>query len=135
MTSKRSLKIKTRILNAFVLFLAALTIVIAFAAPAPQAATAQSYAKSSATRPAMSRLQTKRHAARVIAPDNSLSFLPAVGYDSGGDDAYSVTVADVNGDGKPDIIVANVCAHSNTGQCAQGLVKGRGGHIDGERGR
>ena len=33
-------------------------------------------------------------------------FLPAVTYDSGGG-ADSVAIADVNGDGKPDLLVAN----------------------------
>ena len=39
---------------------------------------------------------------------SSLSFLQAVAYDTGGYDPSSVVVADVNGDGVPDIIVANI---------------------------
>ena len=41
-----------------------------------------------------------------------LDFAPAVVYGSGGDFAYSVAVADVNGDGKPDLIVANEQSNS-----------------------
>jgi hypothetical protein len=36
-----------------------------------------------------------------------------VNYASGGQDAWSVAVADVNGDGKPDLLVANYCASSS----------------------
>jgi Bacterial Ig-like domain (group 3)/FG-GAP-like repeat/FG-GAP repeat len=41
-----------------------------------------------------------------IAPDKFL-FLPPVSYGSGGVNAWSVAVADVNQDGKPDLLVAN----------------------------
>ena len=42
-------------------------------------------------------------------------FAPAVSYFSGGDQPSSVAVADVNGDGNPDLLVANLCA--NYGAC------------------
>src|SRR5271155_3690531 len=38
-----------------------------------------------------------------------VSFAPAVEYGSGGVGAYAVAVSDVNGDGIPDLIVANGC--------------------------
>lgn len=43
---------------------------------------------------------------------NTALFLPAVDYPSGGQFATSVAVADLNGDGKVDVVVAN--ANSNT---------------------
>jgi hypothetical protein len=54
-----------------------------------------------------------------MGPDTPL-FLPVVTYDSGGDESHSVAVADVNGDGKPDLLVANYCVSSNN--CAEGSV-------------
>jgi len=48
----------------------------------------------------------------VLLGNGDGTFQPAVPYPSGGYGAYRVVVADVNGDGKPDLIVAN-CNSSN----------------------
>jgi len=45
-------------------------------------------------------------------------FLPGVPYNSGGAGAFSVAAADVNGDGVPDLVVANLCESSSN--CAVG---------------
>ncbi len=36
-------------------------------------------------------------------------------YDSGGAAGFSVVVADVNGDAKPDLLIANYCPHTGCG--------------------
>ena len=48
------------------------------------------------------------------------TFRPAATYSSGADDANSVAVADVNGDGKPDLLVINQCA--DLINCASGTI-------------
>src|SRR5947209_542970 len=53
------------------------------------------------------------------SPQTSSIFAPAVQYDSGGRGSTSVVVADVNGDGKPDLIVANECDYVH-GACNNG---------------
>jgi hypothetical protein len=128
MTTKRSLRIKIRILSAFTLFLALLTVLIAFAAPAQQANADQTaklrvvavppHATGGTQEKKDVRLSGARETSRVGGRQNerlaasgvdssALDFLPAIAYDSGGIFAQSVTVADVNEDGKPDLIVAN----------------------------
>jgi hypothetical protein len=49
-----------------------------------------------------------------------LNFAPAVTYGSGGIGAMSITVADVNGDGTPDLVVANWCVTGSV--CVSGSV-------------
>jgi len=73
---------------------------------------------------AVRRARKRTVSSHATTPGSSLSFLPAVAYDSGGDIVYSVAVADVNGDGKPDLVVANLCAKSSNSNCAHGLVNG-----------
>jgi hypothetical protein len=54
----------------------------------------------------------------VLLGNGDGTFQPAVTYGSGGYNAASVAVADVNDDGKPDLIVANVCSSTNgAGNC------------------
>jgi hypothetical protein len=56
----------------------------------------------------------------VLLGNGNGTFQTAVSYGSGGYDAVSVAVGDVNGDGKPDLLVANQCASSTN--CANGTI-------------
>jgi hypothetical protein len=57
----------------------------------------------------------------VLLGNGNGTFRAAANYGSGGQDANSVAVADVNGDGKPDLVVANEC-RSNSSECTSGTV-------------
>ena len=85
------------------LLIASLTALVPLVAHAQTKTTSQSYGPLAARR-----LQ--------IAPAGNVNtplFLPAVTYGTGGTEATFVTVADVNSDGKPDLLVANTY-YSNT---------------------
>jgi FG-GAP-like repeat len=53
-------------------------------------------------------------------------FRVPVNYGSGGQSAFSIVVADVNGDGKLDLIVANGCLGSNCATGSVGVLLGNG---------
>ena len=53
----------------------------------------------------------------VLLGNGDGTFQTVVPYDSGGDYADSVVIADVNGDGKPDLLVANTCTSVQGGGC------------------
>jgi hypothetical protein len=50
----------------------------------------------------------------VLLGNGDGTFQPAVSYGSGAFDANSLAVADVNGDGKPDLVVANLCGSTGS---------------------
>ena len=54
------------------------------------------------------------------------TFHASVNYGSGGQSAYSIVVADVNGDGKLDLVVANGCLGSNCATGSVGVLLGKG---------
>jgi Bacterial Ig-like domain (group 3)/FG-GAP-like repeat len=65
----------------------------------------------------------------VLLGNGDGTFQVAANYSSGGTDAYSVAVGDVNGDGKPDLLVANYCATFSN--CNGGTVAALLGNGDG----
>jgi len=147
MTSQRSSRTRIRFRITSALFVVALTVLIAFTAQAQQAYPGQSDESSATLAPlqiavpaqatvpprppgsghAQSISPARLQARNSAAPDTGgVSFLPAVTYGSGGYIAQSVRIADVNGDGKPDIIVASWWDTNNVGVVGVLLGNGNG---------
>ena len=114
MTSKRTSRMNPRILSALTLCIAVLTASLAFAAP-PQHST-----------PPTDRSPKRK--LDVADPNliTPVSFLPAVTYSTGGfdsifyDNSTWVSLADVRGDGRLDVLVANVCSAYSANGCPRG---------------
>ena len=49
----------------------------------------------------------------ILLGNGDGTFMPVVTYNSGGVGAWAVSAADLNGDGKPDLVIGNLCADSN----------------------
>jgi hypothetical protein len=65
----------------------------------------------------------KETVTRRGSSSSGLNFAPAMAYGSGGFGAQSIAVADVNGDGKPDLMLANYCA-TTFSDCSNGASLG-----------
>jgi hypothetical protein len=62
----------------------------------------------------------------VLLGNGDGTFQPAVIYDSGGQQATAIAVADVNGDGKPDLIAANLSENKKHPGGVIGVLAGNG---------
>jgi uncharacterized protein (DUF2141 family) len=62
----------------------------------------------------------------VLLGNGDGTFQAPVNYDSGGQSAFSVSLADVNGDGKLDLVVANGCDKTNCSLGGVGVLLGKG---------
>ena len=62
----------------------------------------------------------------VLLGNGDGTFQPALSYGSSGQNAYSISVADVNGDGKPDVVLANWCASSGCNNGSVSVLLGNG---------
>jgi hypothetical protein len=63
----------------------------------------------------------------VLLGNGDGTFKPVVTYNSGGHLAFSVKVGDVNGDGKPDLFVANLCSDNVcSSESSVGVLLGNG---------
>src|SRR5450631_664247 len=78
------------------------------------------------------RSRSRRFASRATAAmgagslDASSIFMEAASYNSGGKTSFSIAVVDVNGDGHPDLLVANECVDSNCTSGGVGVLLGNG---------
>ncbi len=66
--------------------------------------------------------RAEKNKAGAVPMDGAASFFPVVTYDSGGVYPYSVATGDFNGDGYPDVVVANTYCYSINNPCVSVLL-------------
>jgi uncharacterized membrane protein len=122
-------------LNVVFLFIAAFTLVAAFAASAQETGSApdydrpwQHFAQSGGGEAQGSPVSGPQSDTTVSRSPSAgtVSFRRAVAYKTSGYNPYSVAIADVNGDGKPDLIIANEEQSKNDPQGSISVMLGKG---------
>jgi hypothetical protein len=132
MTGQSLLGTKSRILIGFALIINVFTLGPAFAAPANQARAVGAPSENTPLAAPTNRPDDVLRNSSYVSPSAPL-FSPVVTYDTGGTGSgfpfggNRVAVADVNGDGIPDLITANWCASG----CRNGSVSVLLGNGDG----
>jgi len=116
MISQRSLRMKIRAVSVWAWSIAVFSVLVACASPAQQEGLKQTSVKAPAdlgavplgvpARPALRPLPMEAETAgRAGDNGSSLAFLSPLLFDAGGKTSLSIVVADVNGDGKPDLLL------------------------------
>src|SRR5262245_57645474 len=62
----------------------------------------------------------------ALAVSNNSGFASTVAYYSGGNGANALAIADVNGDGKQDLVISNWCRDANCTSGSVGVLLGNG---------
>src|SRR3954463_1807052 len=122
MPRKLSAKIKAfHLVFRFIAIPAVVAVLTGIVSPAASAQSSQARQRTG--------VSAKSNSANLSASDISF-FLPVVTYSSGGFEPYSIAVADVNLDGKADVLVLNICANNSSGNCSAdgsvGVLLGNG---------
>jgi hypothetical protein len=126
----------TSVLRGIAPLIAVLTVMIALGALAPMRSEPIEKPPGMLTRSDASPLSRELHnflpgtGSQAIYTPQTL-FLPAVAYNSGAYYPYAVAIADVNGDGRPDMLVANECVDQNDCNQLGGVVAVLLGNGDG----
>jgi len=116
-------------LKVVVLFIAAFTLVRGFAVSAQETGSAPDYDRpwQHFAQPGSDASAGGSHSNQaVFRSPAKVSFLPAVAYKTSGYNPYSVAIADVNGDGKPDLVVANQNQSRNNPPGSISVMLGKG---------
>src|SRR5713101_7442160 len=122
---------KTHTLRVVVLLFGVVTVLVLLGAWARMRGELLGMPSVTSTRADANALSPEMQLLPVAVAQSQALFVPAVVYGSGGYYAYSVAIADINGDGRADMLVADECVDLNDCNKTGGLVAVLLGNGDG----